>query len=118
MLVLLHGLGDKKEAFGTLGKQMQLPETACVAIDGPNRLLDLDGFHWGDDILFNSTTGGLDADSGFKESTSILTSLVEDVLITKCGYEAREIVLLGFGQGGMAALNLARKFVHGLMSPG
>ena len=86
---------------------MNLPETACVAIQGPQGLLDLGGFHWGDDIIFDSTSGGLDADAGFKQSTEMLTKVVNEVLVGKCGFARREIMVFGFGQGGMAALNLA-----------
>lgn len=87
---------------------MNLPETACISIKGPQNLLDLGGFHWGDEIMFDSTSGGLDADAGFKQSTEILKSLIiKDVLIEKCGYKPRELMVFGFGQGGMAALNLA-----------
>jgi predicted esterase len=70
-------------------------------------LLDLGGHHWGDDIIFDSNGGGLDSDSGFGQSTAMLKGLVEEDVIGKCGYKAREIVHFGFGQGGMAALNLA-----------
>lgn len=86
---------------------MNLPETVCISIQGPANLLDLDGFHWGDDIIFDSSNGGLDADAGFKQSTKSLKEDVQDVLIAKCGYKLREILVLGFGQGGMAALSLA-----------
>jgi predicted esterase len=109
VLVLLHGLGDGHDAFATLGKQMNLPETACVSVRGPKALLDLEGAHWGDDIIFDSTTGGLDADSGLKESTELLRILIKEVLVEKCGYAPREIVIFGFGQGGMVALSTARK---------
>jgi len=105
--VLLHGLGDKHDSFANLGRQMKLPETACVSVQGAQNLLDLDGFHWGDDIIFDSNNGGLDADAGFKQSTVILKIIVQDVLIAKCGYSLREVMLFGFGQGGMVALNLA-----------
>ncbi|KAK5162909.1 uncharacterized protein LTR77_011070 [Saxophila tyrrhenica] len=105
VLILLHGLGDNHASFTNLGKQMNLPETVCISIQGPQGLLDLGGFHWGDDIIFDSTSGGLDPDAGFKQSTKLLRSIVQDGLIGKCGYKAREIVFFGFGQGGMAALN-------------
>jgi predicted esterase len=84
-----------------------LPETVCLAIQGPQGLLDLGGFHWGDDIIFDSNNGGLDADAGFRQSTAMLKGLAEDDIMAKCGYHAREIVVFGFGQGGMVALNLA-----------
>lgn len=90
---------------------MNLPETACISIRGPQGLLDLGGFHWGDDIIFDSTSGGLDADAGFKQTTATLKGVVDDVLIGKCGYALREVMLFGFGQGGMAALNLAGEYV-------
>ena len=107
MLILLHGLGDTHESFTNLGKQMNLPETVCVSIQGPQNLLDLGGFHWGDDIIFDSTSGGLDADAGFKQVTELFKSIVQDDLVAKCGYKARELMLFGFGQGGMVALNFA-----------
>ncbi|KAK4542236.1 hypothetical protein LTR36_006889 [Oleoguttula mirabilis] len=107
VLILLHGLGDSHDSFAQLGKQMNLPETACISIRGPQNLLDLGGFHWGDDIIFDSNNAGINSDAGFKQATAMLKGLVEDDLIGKCGYKAREIVVFGFGQGGMAALNLA-----------
>lgn len=100
-------MGDGQDAFATLGRQMNLPETACVSVRGPKALLDLDGAHWGDDIIFDSTTGGLDADAGLKESTALLKLLITDVLVEKCGYTPREILIFGFGQGGMVALSTA-----------
>ena len=86
---------------------MNLPETACVSLQAPQNLLDLGGFHWGDDIIFDSTSAGLDPDAGFKQSTVLLRSVVQDILVEKCGYNPRELMLFGFGQGGMAALNVA-----------
>lgn len=107
MLVLLHGLGDKHDSFTNLAKQMSLPETVCISVQGPSNLLDLGGFHWGDDIIFDSTSGGIDADAGFKQSTELLLKLVQDGLIGKCGYLPRELMFFGFGQGAMAALTVA-----------
>ena len=91
---------------------MSLPETACISIQAPHPLLDLGGFHWGDDIIFNSTSGGLDFDAGFKRSTLFLKDLIADVLVAKCGYKSREILFFGFGQGGMTALNVAGEARH------
>ncbi len=86
---------------------MNLPETVCISIQGPQGLLDLGGFHWGDDIIFDSTSGGIDADAGFKQSNKFFKSIVQDALVEKCGFKTREIMFFGFGQGGMAALNFA-----------
>lgn len=109
VLLLLHGLGDKKESFARLGQQMQLPETVCIAIEAPNTLLDLDGRHWGDDIIFDTSNGGLDADSGLKAATELLKIIINETLIDKCQYQAREIVIFGYGQGGMVGLSTARE---------
>lgn len=49
-------------------------------------------------------------DAGFTRSTTMLVNeIVRGVLVQKCGYRLREIMLLGFGQGGMAALAAARE---------
>lgn len=39
----------------------------------------------------------------------VLDNIVRSILIGKCGYNSREIVLFGFGQGGMVALNVAKE---------
>lgn len=109
ILILLHGLGDSHDAFAKLGRQLSLPETACIAMRAPKPLpFDLGGFHWGDDLFFDQASGEMDADTGFKETMHIVgTELIQLGLVEKCGYKAREIILFGFGQGGMAALAVA-----------
>lgn len=114
MLVLLHGLGDTHDSFTNLGKQMNLPKTACISVQGPHNLLDLGGYHWGDDIIFDSSSGGIDADAGFKQSDELLKSIVQESLVDKCGYKLRDVVLFGFGQGGMAALSAAGRSITAL----
>nr|POE65681.1 putative hydrolase c9g1.08c [Quercus suber] len=90
---------------------MNLPETVCISLQAPQGLLDLGGFHWGDDIIFDSSNAGLDADAGFKGASALLKIIMQDVLIQKCGYKARELMLFGFGQGAMAALSTIRKYL-------
>jgi predicted esterase len=110
----LHGLGDTNASFERLGKQLALPETTCLSVRGPKGLpFDLGGFHWGDDIIFDQATGGMDLDTGFEGTNSVLAEhIIRQTLIGKCGYRLREIVLLGFGQGGMAALSAAMYLHH------
>jgi predicted esterase len=86
-----------------------LPETACVAVQAPAPLpFDLGGFHWGDDMIFDQNTGEMDVDTGFKTSTRVvLDQVIREGLIGKCGYKAREIIVFGFAQGGMVALQAA-----------
>jgi predicted esterase len=109
VLILLHGLGDTNASFAKLGRQLNLPETACIAVQAPNGLImDIGGFQWGDDLVMDQSNGELDMDSGFKAATRlILERVIRDSLIGKCGYKAREIMLFGFAQGGMAGLQAA-----------
>lgn len=61
-------------------------------------------------MTFNSTTGELDMDSGFTRTTKLLVQdVIRGVLVDKCGYTLREIMLFGFGQGGMLGLLAARE---------
>ncbi|KAL8856841.1 MAG: hypothetical protein Q9178_006558 [Gyalolechia marmorata] len=109
VLLLLHGLGDTKDSFTNLAKQMSLPETTCIIIQAPTPLpFDLGGFHWGDDITFNQSQGTMDYDTGFDKASRILKEdIVENILIRKCGYKHRNILFFGYGQGGIAAIAAA-----------
>lgn len=106
VLVLLHGLGDTSASFTTLGRQLTLPETTCISLQAPTPLpFELGGFHWGDDIQFDQATGNMDFDTGFTKAITIIKEdIVENGLVTKCGYKHREIMFFGFGQGAMAAI--------------
>ena len=123
-MILLHGLGDTNASFTKLGQQLNLPETACVAVQAPMPLpFELGGFHWGDDMVFDQNTGEMDVDTGFKTSTVIvLDSVIRKGLIEKCGYKPREIIIFGLGQGGMvglqAAAELERDELGGVVSIG
>ncbi|KUJ17830.1 alpha/beta-hydrolase [Mollisia scopiformis] len=113
ILILLHGLGDTQASFAQLGKNLNLPETACISIRGPNPIppiftgSDTPAFHWGDDVLVDEAKGDIDLDAGFDTCQKIFGNIIQDVLITKCGYPPRNVLFLGFGQGGMAALHVA-----------
>ncbi|MCJ1464861.1 hypothetical protein MMC07_003476 [Pseudocyphellaria aurata] len=109
VLILLHGLGDTKAPFSRLGRQLNLPDTTCIALQGPMPLpFELGGFHWGDDILFDQTTGRMELDAGFTKAVMLIKKdIIEDVLVAKCGYQPREMMLFGFGQGAMAAIATA-----------
>jgi predicted esterase len=98
---------------------MNLPETCCLALQGPQALLDLGGYHFGDDIIFDNHTSGIDIDSGFRQISHLLQILIHEVLVAKCHFRLREILLLGFGQGGMAALSTAVAVdqAHGAKDP-
>ncbi|KAE8167775.1 Alpha/Beta hydrolase protein [Aspergillus tamarii] len=111
ILLLLHGIGDTSATFSAFGRALNLPETTILTLQAPTRLpFDLPGFHWGDDISFDSRTGALDMDAGFTRATrTIVDEVVRGVLVQQCGYKLREIMILGFGQGGMVGLVCARE---------
>jgi predicted esterase len=50
----------------------------------------------------------MDVDTGFKRANKLLLDeIIREVLMGRCGYKPREILLFGLGQGGMAALSVA-----------
>lgn len=110
VLILLHGLGDTHAPFAVLGKNFNFPETACLAVRGPLALpFNDNGYHWGDDVIFDSSTGGLDMEASFNKTHEVLKQIIDETLIGKCGWNRRAIFFLGFGQGGMVALDIASR---------
>src|ERR1700753_109431 len=92
ILILLHGLGDTNKSFSQLGRNLNLPETAYLSIQGPNPIppiftgSDTPAFHWGDDVLIDEGKGEIDLDAGFKTIQKILLEdVVKAGLIGKCG---------------------------------
>jgi len=113
IVIFLPGLGDTSQNFSTFARALNLPETLCITLQGPTPLpLPLpQGFHWGDDLIVDQSSGDLDPDAGFSKATQLLaTEVIQNVLISKCGFKAREIMLFGFGQGGMTALAVSKAF--------
>lgn len=108
VLVLLHGLGDTPEPFTRLGEKLNLPETTCISLQAAMPMpFELPGFHWGDDVIFSQSPSDLkmEMDACFSRTSKLLREdVIEQALMHKCGYTAREIMFFGFGQGGMAAL--------------
>lgn len=86
-----------------------------MAVQAPNALLfDIGGFQWGDDLVMDQSNGELDMDTGFKAATRmILERVIREGLVNKCGYSAREVIIFGFAQGGMAGLQAAAEFEGG-----
>lgn len=112
-VLFLHGLGDTNASFTALAMNLSLPETVCISLQGHTPLpFDLGGFHWGDDILFDEATGQMEFDTGFDKARRIIyEEVIETGLIKNCGFRQREIMLFGFGQGGMSALAVAASSV-------
>ncbi|KAK0626322.1 hypothetical protein B0T14DRAFT_562239 [Immersiella caudata] len=126
ILILFHGLGDSETPFSNFAKNLSLPGVLAISVRGvsplPPALLGLgpgDGparnFHWGDDLRAGSSGDVLEEDVGFKTATrEVLGRLVKGVLVEKLGWETRDILLFGFGQGGSFALGLASLVREGL----
>ncbi|KAH8663930.1 Alpha/Beta hydrolase protein [Xylariales sp. PMI_506] len=128
ILILFHGLGDSESSFTAFAKNIALPGVLAISIRGvsplPPALLGLSDseasrptrhFHWGDDLTLSPNTGDLESDPGFTKSwVLIMDKVIGETLIEKCGWETRDIMLFGFGQGGSLALGLASKLREGL----
>lgn len=75
------------------------------------------GWHWGDDILVDNSTGELGLDTGFNAAAKVIGPILKVVLgrenaksaPASLDFEARDIFLWGFGHGGMVALSLAEQ---------
>ena len=97
--------------FTSFARALNLPETTILTIQAPHPLpFDLPGVHWGDDLTLETSSSGLDMDGGFTRATRVLLhEVILAVLVRKCGYALSEILVFGFGQGGMVGLCLARE---------
>lgn len=99
-IILLHNLANNEASLEEhvqilKGKQ---PESAFILLRGLQPIEPGNsGYHWAD---ANGTV-----DEGFiNTSRVILGDIIQDGLMAKCGFQPRDIVVLGHGQGGMAAL--------------
>ncbi|KAJ8099781.1 hypothetical protein POJ06DRAFT_254475 [Lipomyces tetrasporus] len=118
-ILLLHGIGDRIDPFTILATRMNLPRAVIIALQAPKPMpFDLGGFQWGNDIVFSkdltSASGSSDddeilsPDAEFSTSRKFLGDIIEQVLEKKCGFiAAKNVILWGYGQGGMAALDIA-----------
>ena len=111
-VIFLHGLGDTSRNFASFARALNLPETLAIALQGPQPLpFPLpSGYHWGDDFLIDNNTGEPEFDSGFEKAVDlVVTDVICKTLLQTCNFMGKEILLFGFGQGGMLALAVARK---------
>ncbi|RKF80418.1 putative hydrolase C9G1.08c [Golovinomyces cichoracearum] len=114
VLLLLHGLGDTEVPFMKLAQSLSLPATVGIAIRAPSLIpplltgLEAPAFHWSDDLLFNEHNFNMDSDGGFSRAISSLEEIVLN-LQHRCGFEERDILILGFGQGASVGLGFIAK---------
>ncbi|KAI8827095.1 Alpha/Beta hydrolase protein [Fimicolochytrium jonesii] len=115
LLVLLHGLGDQPANFMQFGKKMQLPQTALLAIKGPSPIPFFEGTGWapafdqeGNEIPPSDRA----VRDGIKKTRGLLATFLEEAILTgqstsRNRWHAKNVFLLGFSQGGAAAVDLA-----------
>ena len=99
-IILMHSLYNTEASLKGLVQKLRSkqPESAFILLRGlePVDLAD-DGYHWAD-------PNGM-VDGGFiNTSRVLLEDVIRDGLMAKCRFHPRDIVVLGHGQGGMAAL--------------
>eukprot|EP00930_Biecheleria_cincta_P028109 TRINITY_DN19600_c0_g3_i1.p1 TRINITY_DN19600_c0_g3~~TRINITY_DN19600_c0_g3_i1.p1 ORF type:complete len:395 (+),score=88.79 TRINITY_DN19600_c0_g3_i1:55-1239(+) len=119
LLILLHGFGGRKEPFAALARQLNLPKTACLVINGPQALPDelLDdppGFSWFTMLDYETMDFIQPSPKEQRRLSSLEASArqleeVIQVLITRYGWARGEIFLLGYGQGGTLALHMLER---------
>ncbi len=99
-VILMHDFADNEAFFESYVQNLQRkqPESVFILLRGlqpvrPGR----HRYHWAD---ANGTV-----DEGFINTTKVvLKDMIQDGLMAKCGFQPRDVVILGHGQGGTAAL--------------
>lgn len=100
VVILLHTNGGSERSLENFSRKIQLhyPESAFLLIRGQEAMhIGDSGYHWAD-------PGGPSDGTFFTACRVLLLDVVKRGLIAKCGFSARDIIVLGHGQGGMAAL--------------
>ena len=99
-IILMHHLGNNE---ASLEKHVRIlkskqPQSAFILLRGLQPIEPGNsGYRWAD--------GNGTVDEGFiKASRVLLEDIIRDGLMAKCSFNPRDIVVLGHGQGGMAAL--------------
>lgn len=121
-VIWLHGLGDSGNGFAPIVPELKIPEELAVRFvfpHAPNRPVTVNNGMlmraWYDIVSMDFNNR---ADSkGVEESSALVAQLIEQEI--KNGIPANKIVLAGFSQGGVIALNLGTRFekpLAGIMS--
>ncbi|KAJ3275720.1 hypothetical protein HDV01_007187 [Terramyces sp. JEL0728] len=103
LLVLFHGFGDTHKNFIKFGEKLQLPQTSLLSLCGPHSIPFFPGSSWYD--MYDEYGNDLSPEAQLK-CLKHTTKMILPVLQKKV---YKQIVLLGFGQGGTIALDVANE---------
>ena len=99
-IILMHSLANNEASLESHAQSLRSkqPKSAFILLRGLQSIEPGNsGYHWAD---ANGTVDG-----GFiNTSRVILEEIIQNGLMAKCSFRPRDIVILGHGQGGMAAL--------------
>ncbi|KAM0746798.1 hypothetical protein T439DRAFT_306246, partial [Meredithblackwellia eburnea MCA 4105] len=108
LLILFHGLGDTQKPFFNLGKSLNLPQTAVLAVEGLKRvpLLEEEAWQWWESF---DQLGELIPNPNPTPAISTLIDFLTYLTASPTGPQwlPSQIHLFGFSQGGSLAIHLA-----------
>ena len=116
-VIWMHGLGDSSEGFAPIVEALNLPEDHRIRFvfpDAPIRPVTINDFAemraWYD-------IKGFDLEqrtdmNGIYESEALIRDLIYQEI--ESGVEPEHIILVGFSQGGVLALQTGLRFEHSL----
>lgn len=103
VIILLHLYTGTEDSLESLAKRLnrRQPNSSYILLRGIEPVNPGNsGYHWADSPSQH--------DEGFcKTSDTILIDVIKGVLVSRCNFKPRNIMLLGHCQGGMAALAAA-----------
>ena len=121
-VIWLHGLGDSGNGFAPIVPEMKLPDELGIRFVFPhapmrsvtiNNGMAMRAWYDISSLDFNNRADN----QGVKESSDLVADLIEKEIAQ--GIPAHKIVLAGFSQGGVIALNLGTRYeksLAGIMS--
>jgi predicted esterase len=110
IVLVLHDYDKSEESLADFTKSCLVqPDTAYLLLRAPKNADK--GYTWSDAARPEGT---------FLEATQTVISIIRDVLVLKCLFPLRNILLFGYGQGGTVALAVAAEWreieLGGIMS--
>ncbi|GAA5892340.1 hypothetical protein JCM6882_003642 [Rhodosporidiobolus microsporus] len=140
LLVLFHGLGDTAQPFFQLGQSLNLPQTAVLAIQAPERvpLLEEDAWQWWESFtplgelipnpnpsatlalllpVLDHLTAPISPSPSSSSTPASSSSSKPKPALPGCGWSPSQIHLFGYQQGASLAGELALAFSRSRASP-